>query len=232
MSSTSVFLPVRKGSERVINKNTRPFAFYSNGLLELKLKQLFKTRLVEEIILSTNDEISIDYSTKIAKSDSRLKVIIRPDELALSTTNLRDLVKYVPSICSNETILWTHVTSPFFEATDYDKAIIEYSKVLNQGFDSMMSVKKIQNFVWSKELNDIVNRTGALRWPRTQDLSTLYEIDSALFICSKDIYYKEADRIGKKPFLFVQEGLKSFDVDWEDDFQLAEIFFKSLYGSE
>ena len=40
--SIAVFLPVRKGSKRVENKNTKPFAGFQNGLLELKLKQLIK----------------------------------------------------------------------------------------------------------------------------------------------------------------------------------------------
>lgn len=229
MNSTSIFLPVRKGSERVINKNTRPFSIFENGLLELKLKQLFKTRFVDEIILSTNDEHSIEFGLNMAKQESRLKVIVRPDELASSTTNLTDLVKYVPNVCSNQTILWTHVTSPFFDETDYDNAILEYSKILERGFDSMMSVKKIQNFVWSKEQNDIVNRKGTLRWPRTQDLSPLYEIDSALFLCPKEIYLNEGDRVGKKPYLLVQESHHSFDVDWEEDFKLAELIYKNLY---
>lgn len=35
------FLPTRKGSERVKNKNTRPFAGDEGGLVEIKIKQLF-----------------------------------------------------------------------------------------------------------------------------------------------------------------------------------------------
>lgn len=53
--SIAVFLPVRKGSQRVINKNNRPFANKEGGLLEVKLEQLSKLK-VSEIILSTNDE--------------------------------------------------------------------------------------------------------------------------------------------------------------------------------
>jgi CMP-N-acetylneuraminic acid synthetase len=33
------FLPTRKGSERVKNKNTRPFADIEGGLVENKIKQ-------------------------------------------------------------------------------------------------------------------------------------------------------------------------------------------------
>lgn len=230
METVSVFLPTRKGSERVANKNTRVFAGFSNGLLEVKLSQLIKTKRIDEIVLSSNDEASLEYGKKIAKNESRLKIIERPDDLALSTTNLIDLVNYVPSICDMSHILWTHVTSPFVMAEDYDNAVETYFQTLNEGYDSLMSVKTIQNFLWSKEKNDLINRLTDIKWPRTQDLMPLYEIDSAFFIASKNVYLNNKDRIGVKPFLMEQSGYKSFDVDWEDDFELAELIYKHLNG--
>jgi len=230
MESVSVFLPTRKGSERVINKNTRTFAGVSNGLLEVKLKQLLNTKLVGEIILSSNDEASLEFGNKLSKEEKRLKIIERPDHLALSSTNLIDLVKYVPTICSEPHILWTHVTSPFVLAEDYDKAIETYFNTQKEGYDSLMSVKTLQNFLWSKEKNDLINRMTDIKWPRTQDLMPLYEIDSAFFIASQNIYLENQDRIGNKPFLMEQSGYKSFDVDWEDDFELAELIYKSING--
>ena len=40
------YLPTRKGSERVINKNTKPFAGIEGGLVENKVKQLREDFLV------------------------------------------------------------------------------------------------------------------------------------------------------------------------------------------
>jgi len=230
MEPVSVFLPTRKGSERVINKNTRKFAGVANGLLEVKLNQLLETKLIDEIILSSNDEASLEFGSKLSKEEKRLKIIERPDHLALSSTNLLDLVNYVPTICSMPHILWTHVTSPFVMAEDYDNAVKTYFQKLNEGYDSLMSVKTIQNFLWSKEKNDLINRMSDIKWPRTQDLMPLYEIDSAFFIASKNNYLNNKDRIGVKPFLMEQSGYKSFDVDWEDDFEMAELIYKHTNG--
>lgn len=230
MKTVSVFLPTRKGSERVANKNTRDFCGFTNGLLEIKLNQLLRTKLIHEIVLSSNDEASLEYGEKLSKKESRLKVIERPEILALSSTNLIDLVKYVPSVCNMSHILWTHVTSPFVMPEDYDNAIKTYFHSLDENYDSLMSVKTIQNFLWSREKNDIINRLTDIKWPRTQDLMPLYEIDSAFFIASKNTYLSNQDRIGVKPFLMEQSGYKSFDVDWEDDFELAELIYKHLNG--
>ena len=98
------FLPTRKGSERVKNKNTRPFAGIEGGLIENKLRQLIKTDLVDEIILSTNDEQCMAVAEKYT-SDKRLKIIPRPESLCLSSTNLQDLICYVPTVTDAEHIL-------------------------------------------------------------------------------------------------------------------------------
>ena len=85
------FLPTRKGSERVKNKNTRPFAGIEGGLIENKLRQLIKTNLIDEIILSTNDEQCMAVAGKYT-SDKRLRIVPRPESLCLSSTNLQDLI--------------------------------------------------------------------------------------------------------------------------------------------
>lgn len=227
----AVFLPTRKGSQRVENKNTRPFSYYKFGLLELKLKQLIKVKHVNEIILSTNDESCLEIGNNIAKECSHLRIDIRPDNLASSNTNLTDLVKYVPSTTDCNHILWTHVTSPFIEADDYSRAIETYYESLSKGFDSLMSVRLFKNFLWSKEKNDIINRNTQQKWPRTQDLMTLYEVDSGIFIANRSIYQENQNRVGDKPFLFEQDHIKSFDIDWEIDFKMAEAIHEKLYDN-
>lgn len=104
MGKFAFFLPTRKGSERVKNKNTKPFAGIEGGLIENKIRQLVNTELIDEIILSTNDETCIEVASKYA-SDTRLKIIPRPDELCLSSTNLQDLIKYVPTITDADHII-------------------------------------------------------------------------------------------------------------------------------
>ena len=220
----SVFLPTRKGSERVKNKNTRDFSGVSGGLLAIKIGQLLSTSNIDEVVLSTNDDESIEIASQF--DSEKLKIVKRPEYLALSTTDLIDLVKYVPTVCTHDTILWTHVTSPFTKSINYQKAIQTYFYRIEKGkFDSLMSGRWFQNFLWDEKNNRVSNKSSDLKWPRTQDLTKLFEIDSAIFISSKELYLKCMDRIGFTPYLFEQDFLSSFDIDWEEDFSLAEQIF-------
>lgn len=225
----SVFLPTRAGSERVHNKNTRTFAGIEGGLLFIKLGQLLEVSNINEVVLSTNDEESIKVAEKYA-NHPKLKIIKRPDELAQSSTNLSELVNYVPTVCSYDHILWTHVTSPLVNESDYEKAIENYFDHLKLSHDSLMSVKEIQNYIWSEKENKVTNKNNddTKKWPRTQDLKSVFEVNSAIFITHKNIYKNEKDRIGNKPFLLKHNTIQSIDVDWEEDFKLAEIIYEEF----
>jgi N-acylneuraminate cytidylyltransferase len=120
------------------------------------------------------------------------------------------------------------VTSPLVNAVDYKTAINLYFEKMAENYDSLMSVKEIQNYVWSKKENKVSNRKDDdfKKWPRTQDLEKVYEVNSAIFIASKKIYKKENDRIGKKPYILIHSFLQSIDVDWEDDFKIAEKLYE------
>ena len=57
----------------------------------------------------------------------------------------------------------------------------------------------------------------------------MYEVNNAIFISSRENYLKYNDRIGKKPFLLEIEKIKSFDIDWPEDFLIAENIYETLY---
>lgn len=220
------FLPTRKGSERVKNKNTRPFADIEGGLVENKIKQLLSTKHIDEILFSSNDEMCIAIAEKYT-SDSRLRIIPRPNELCLSTTNLQDLICYVPTITNADHILWGHVTTPLVEAKVYDTAIEQYLSKIIKGYDSLVSVKELKNFLLNQE-SKLVNNTTNIPWPRTQDLEPLYEINHAIFLAKRSVYTEQKNRIGQKTLLYIMDEIHSKDIDWEEDFKIAEIMYKTL----
>ena len=220
------FLPTRKGSERVKNKNTRTFAGIEGGLMANKIRQLLDTNLIDEIILSTNDETCMSIASQY-KSDRRLRIIPRPDRLCLSTTNLQDLICYVPTITDAEHILWGHVTTPICGAQQYDEGIQAYLDRLDEGYDSLVGVKELRNFLLNKE-GRLVNNTTDIPWPRTQDLEPLYEINHTMFLAKREVYIEQKNRIGQKPLLHTMDEMHSFDIDWEEDFKIAEVIYNSL----
>ncbi len=219
-----VFLPCRAGSERVPHKNTRPFAGDENGLLGIKLMQLESVQSVASIILDSNDDVVLERGESIRKrwrGPSELLVRERPDHLGASNTTTDALIAYALADFADAHMLWTHVTSPFIQTDVYERMIQEYKDKLSQGYDSLMTVNKLQTFLWGE--NGPMNyKTDELRWPRTQDIQPVYEVNSGAFMVPSDTGKKRGDRIGEKPYLFELSHAEAFDIDWPADFEMAQ----------
>ena len=218
----SAFLPCRQGSERVPYKNIKKFSKYNFGLTEIKLLQLLKTNLIDIIYLSTDDEKIINFASSLNSK----KIIIhkRSSQLCQSSTSTDELVDHAVDLIKEGVILWTHVTSPFLTCRLYDEIIKTYYSEKNLGFDSLMTVTKIQSFIWDDNGPINYDRTQE-KWPRTQTIKPIFEINSGIFLADREIYKKNKDRIGDNPYLYKLDRLDGFDIDWPEDFVIAQQMF-------
>lgn len=215
----NVFLPCRSGSQRVKNKNIRKFHKYKFGLIELKINQLLKVKEIDQITMSTDDKKIIKFLQKLNKK--KIKIDIRPKKLASSKTKTDDLIIHASKLFNkNDHILWTHVTSPFFDEKNYRDAIIKYKKNLKK-YDTLVGSNAIQDFIFNqnKPVNYNFKKTY---WPNTQTLNKLYKINNTIFLTSAKNYLKKKNRIGSKLFFYNVDKINSIDIDNLDDFKLAE----------
>lgn len=217
--SIYAFLPCRKGSERVPKKNIKPFAGIENGLVEIKIRQLLECNAIDEVVLSTNDEEILEFAFSI--KNAKLRIHKRIDSLCSSSTSTDELVSHAADLIPDGHILWTHVTSPFINAEIYSDIISNYRKCLNNGYDSLMTTTLIHGFLWSED--GPINYDRSLeKWPRTQTIAPVHEINSGVFLNSAANYRDFNDRIGKKPFLHSMDKITAHDIDWPEDFFIAE----------
>ena len=217
------FLPCRKGSERVKEKNTRPFAGNKHGLIEVKLQQLMRCPDIAEIIVSSDDPVVRTLAKKASKrTDKLVHVLDRPERLARSDTSTDDLIQYIPEIVEDGNVLWTHVTAPFVDERVYSHAVKLFLSLSEKGEnDSLMSVTRLQTFIWNQDGSLNYDRKKE-KWPRTQTLPLWYEINSAIFLAPITVYKDLLDRVGESPHLYEIDFPESLDIDTENQFKLAE----------
>ncbi len=215
-------IPARAGSERVKKKNTRPFAGFEHGLLELKLRQLSKVKDISDIIISTNDPVVSDYSNYFRrKFDSRVSVIERPDELGLSSTSMSDFIRYAATLKKSGTMLMTHVTHPFVTSSVFSDLIAAWNVAEYQGHDSLVTVTKLHKFIWDED-GPYNYDNSVEKWPRSQDIKPLFEINHAAYLMPFSKMRELGDRVGDKPCLHELPESIAMDIDWEDQFKLLE----------
>lgn len=218
------FLPCRSGSQRLPNKNIRAIAGFQYGLIEIKLRQLSEVRTINSIVLSTDDPEIIRFAASL--NIAKLIIHKRADCLATNQTSTDNLIMHASELIKQGHILWTHVTSPFLTAGTYQEIIKKYFAVVKEGYDSLMTTTLLKNFVWDD--NGPVNYDRNIeKWPRTQTLKPLYEVNSAVFIASAKIYNQMQDRIGIKPYFYPLDKIRGTDIDWPEDFKVAEALLNS-----
>jgi CMP-N-acetylneuraminic acid synthetase len=224
MSKVTAFLPVRKGSQRVANKNFRQFHDYKYGLFELKVRQLIDCPNIDEIIISTTDELAYQCHFDSPK----VNIIDRPQELGLSTTKTDDLVNYALNLVASRWFLWTHVTSPLFTAANYSK-FIERSKreIAENGYDSSATVSVHRGYLFKNDGTPLFNRDH-MKWPSTQSVEPVIELNNAGFFGKTSTLKIKKDRVGINPFYYECGKVESIDVDWDDDFIIAQALYANL----
>jgi CMP-N-acetylneuraminic acid synthetase len=221
MKRISIFLPVKKNSERVSGKNTRKFAGYSMGLFERKILQLINVVGAYEIVVSTNDEKIMEYCSRF----TNVRVDWRPQHLCLDSTKAEEVMIHAGLVCKGDYILLTHCTSPFTDEKTYTHAIDRFNELDN---DSLIGVMPVRNFFMS-DAGEPINWNGSV-WPRTQDLAPLLEVNHAIFIAERELFRTTGNKIGKTPYLYRMTKLQSMDIDWEEDFMMAEGILKQMRG--
>jgi CMP-N-acetylneuraminic acid synthetase len=219
----TIFLPIRKGSKRIKNKNIKSLPDLRFGLTELKINQLKKLRTIYRKSYNKNIDVLISTDCmkvfNFCKKFSWLKVLKRKKKLS-TDDSLSKLIEYVPNICHNKYILWTHVTSPKFNERDYLNFIKQFFKIRkkNPASKSAFSADLIQKFMLDNDGKWVSHNYIKKKWPRTQDLKPIYVINSAAFLSLRDIYTKERDRLCKKPSPIISRRNSGFDIDTFEDF--------------
>ena len=220
----SFFISIRKNSKRVRNKNTRALPYFKYGLTEMKINQLKKLRnLLRRKNPRSFNKIEIIVSTNCLKVKNFCRKfkwikIHERNKFLSNDASIQELIEVIPKICSGEYILWTHVTSPFFNERNYYNFLNQYFRKSKKN-NSAFSADLIQKFLFCKRRGWISHKEKEMRWPRTQDLNKIYIANSAAFIAPIKIYRKLKNRLCKSPIPILSENnLDGFDIDNLKDF--------------
>ena len=207
-------IPVRKGSQRVKNKNFKKFS--NKNLLYYKIISLKKIKSLKKIIVNTDSEEAI----KIAKS-LKVDYFKREEYFASSKCSNSEFWKNVADKTRCEYIMFTNCTSPLVKVQTYEKLIKIFKKNKNK-FDSFNTVTRVNEYLYLKKkpLNFSPSKT-----PNSQNLKDILKLNFAINIISKEKMSNLKSIIGKKPFLYELDELEGFDIDTKLQFEFANFIF-------
>lgn len=208
-------LPMKEHSERVSNKNIRPFA--GLPLFHHITQVLQESDLVQSIIINTDSDFIARNATE---HFSKVRIIDRPESIRGDMVPMNDIIAHDLSVTAGEHFLQTHSTNPLLTRATLDLAIAEYF-AMNETHDSLFSATKLQTRLYWESGEPVNHNPEELL--RTQDLPPLFEENSNIYLFSKTSFAAAGNkRIGNRPRMFVMDSLESIDIDNHETFRLAE----------
>ncbi len=210
----SAIVIMKEYSQRVPGKNLKDM----NGkpLFFHILESLSKAKHIRDIFIDTASKTIAD----MAKKNFNVKIIDRSTKLLNDNVTANQLIEYDIPLIGNEYFFFTHATNPLLTSETIDKSIEKYFHV-NDEYDSLFSVNKIKKRAYDKDGSPI-NHGMEIKLKMTQDLDPIFIETSSFFIFSKTVFNKYLRRIGNKPFLFELNNYESMDIDYPEDFLVAE----------
>ena len=211
----SAVIPIRKGSQRVKNKNLRKFN--KKNLLVYKIEKLKKLRDLDEIIINTDSDEAIKIAKKMDVSYFR-----REPYYASSNCPNSEFWSNIAKNTKNKYVMFTNCTSPLIKLGSYREIIKKFLKRKNF-FGSINTVTKVNEFLYFK--NKPLNFNPS-RAPNSQNLSDTFKLNFAVNIISRDEMLKKKTLISAKPLFYFLDDTEGFDIDTIFDFKIAEFLHK------
>lgn len=210
---TVAFVPIRLNSQRVSGKNLRLLG--GEPLMCHILRTLTRVEGIDEVYVFCSDERIVELLPE------GVRFLKRSDELDRDTTLGREIYDAFTARVEADLYVLAHATSPFIRPETIAGAL---DKVRSGEYDSAFSAEKIQTFAWyeGRPLNYALDNI-----PRTQTIEPVYIETSAFFIFPQELWCTHHRRIGDRPYMAVVERVEGLDIDYPEDFAMAEIIAAS-----
>ncbi len=222
------FTIIKENSQRIKNKNFQ--IIYKLPLWEWTINRLSKNN--EKIYINTDSEEIL----KKTISMPNVVVIKRSEKHISWENNSKKLGSPVESMykefCEeyiknkNDKVCLFHVTSPFINI----ETIFKASLFLDNGYDSVQSVKKIQDFIFFKDNKENIKPINYDMnvVQRTQDLEPVFMSLGAFFISRAKDVIKTGRRLPGNCYNYQLNALESIEIDDLDQLNLTRIIARGL----
>lgn len=220
MDNIVAIIPVRKGSERVPNKNFKKFA--NSSLLEIKINQLKQVNLIDKIIVHTDSDKAIDIAISNGVNHFR-----REDYYASSECTGSEFWYNLAYTTPCKYIIHAPCTAPMVKIESYYKFISNYFEEAKKGvYDSSNSVRYIKEFMWldNKPINYTTDNA-----PNSQLLPDIMALTFGISIIERNKMLVRKNIVGDNPLFYPLDDIEAVDIDTHLDFEFAEFLYKKYH---
>jgi CMP-N-acetylneuraminic acid synthetase len=214
-------VPAREYDAHMPGKNL--LSFNGTNLLVNKVRQLKKVFHPESIHVSSESPVYLRFAT-----DEGVMANVRPIEFANAEANFGDLVHHVASSLNCDHILWASPTSPLVDESDFEIAIDLYFKIIQSGYDSLITTNKLKRFLLDE--NGPLNFRFNIQERSTRKLPVLFEFVNGIVIAPRKSMIKWRYNWGNLPYKMQLPPHKIVDICNEAEYSFANFIVNHVNG--
>ena len=227
-SHTLWLIPARGGSKGIPDKNLKPFC--GESLVSRSVRQALECARTGDTVFVSTD------SPRIANEALRHGVeipFLRPDFLASDTASTYDVILHVieefgKAGKSFEKVVLLQPTSPFRTTLDIQGSV----NLWNPTIDMVVSVSESKanpyfNLFEENAEGFLVHSKGEGKFSRRQDVPKVWEYNGAVYVITTSSLFNSPMSEFKRILPFEMPSSRSIDLDTPEDWQIAELIFKS-----
>lgn len=228
MGHNVAIIPARGGSKGIPKKNSKMLA--GKPLVVWTIEAALASNSIHEVIVSTDDK-------EIANIAKKFGVIVmdRSEELAGDNVHAVNIVKdcmekYEAKCNIIEKACMLLPTSPLRTAADIDNAFGIFSYYTATSVVGVCKVNKPQSsFRHIKDHNVLypIKHTDHFEVQRQDITDTIYEVNGAMFIATKEHIDTYGSFHKNYPVAYVMNKTHSVDINDPEDFHVAECILRS-----
>jgi len=234
-SKTLAIIPARGGSKGIPRKNIKPFL--GKPLIAYTIEIALKSKLIDKVIVSTDDE----EIAEIAKKYGVEVPFLRPKELATDTSPVIETLRHATKFFEERGIFFDNIvvlepTAPLRDIQDVEIAI---ERLNEDDVDTVVGACKfeidfsdimvLKENGYIKPFLDVEKLTY-----RRQNTKNIVKLNAAVYAAKRDVImdpktkilnpYGENDYLRTKIVLMPEE--RSIEIDKLIDFEFAEFLMK------
>lgn len=209
-SRVVAFLPAKGSSSRIESKNTK--LLDGKPLFLHTLEKLIECEFIDDVYLDTESDEIISLAQGFD-----CKILKRNNSLATNATDGHALFMNEVDQVDADIYIQILGTSPFIEKKTINKGLNILKE--NNIYDSCVLIRKEKLYTWN-ELGPTYNH---IKIPNSNTLKDTIIETMGLYIVTKEAAKSTGRRIGDKPYLLEATPLEAIDVNYPDDFELANL---------
>lgn len=215
----AAFLPAKGSSERIECKNLK--LLDGKPLFLHTLEKLTECDFIDEVYLDSESDQILGYAPYLNYIPLK-----RDPMLANNKTDGHKMFYNEVSQVEADIYIQILGTSPFIKKETIRKGV-DILKNCPE-YDSVVLVKREKQYTW----NDKSPNYNVDSIPNSKDLPDTIIETMGLYIVRADYALSAKKRIGEHPFLLEADAIEAVDVNYPDDFFLADMVAKGLHQEE